>query len=405
MSLIQQWQTAKRTFEQQTQRKKPSEKFLGIFRKSSGLESACKALDDSLKEFNVKAKTKAMAAFNQAKNTYLATLQRALGNEDENYQQQVNTLSNALDQLAADYTNAWDGVANQEFQKFITAVKNSIKAAEKNKQQLQQKLDKVEDQMQEADATWRALAAAVSTRDKEAAKKASGELQKQVKNLLAANTEVAKSYRAQLKAIDETVDSWEKHEDVIQINEDEYERQAGFLRFQRNFVDNGRLRTEEIVAESKDLLTKAAKALKEGIGNAEAEYTASIGKFARRVRDMSINAEAPLIATENLYNRLRQDLQNYQDMEPGNDKDRRKTDLQKQFNEHLKTVQQAGLKLGKAKQTLKKEWKAFPEYFKQFAEPQDVKDVNDVINGGFDNAIGRSVELTKNLRELINGLE
>jgi hypothetical protein len=49
------WQNAKKTFEEKTGKKKPSEKFLGAFRKSSGVESALDNLDQlALKVWDAK---------------------------------------------------------------------------------------------------------------------------------------------------------------------------------------------------------------------------------------------------------------------------------------------------------------------------------------------------------------
>ena len=45
MPFLTDWQQAKKTFETTTGKKKPSDKFLDIFRKATGIEDALKNLD------------------------------------------------------------------------------------------------------------------------------------------------------------------------------------------------------------------------------------------------------------------------------------------------------------------------------------------------------------------------
>jgi hypothetical protein len=75
MSYLADWQMAKKEFETATGKKKPSETFLGVFRKSSGLESVCTGLDSALPKPD--AHKKALTDFNKTFNAYLKTMTEA----------------------------------------------------------------------------------------------------------------------------------------------------------------------------------------------------------------------------------------------------------------------------------------------------------------------------------------
>lgn len=71
------WKQAKRDFEQATGRKKPSEKFLGVFRKGTGVESAAKDLDKAIKKGDADGIRKAVDALAKASKDYVGLLRAA----------------------------------------------------------------------------------------------------------------------------------------------------------------------------------------------------------------------------------------------------------------------------------------------------------------------------------------
>ena len=80
------WADAKAAFTKASNRKKPSEKFLSFFRKSSGLEKATADLDKAIDKAsldNLKALSGALDKFTAAKNNYLTTLTAAQNREEE----------------------------------------------------------------------------------------------------------------------------------------------------------------------------------------------------------------------------------------------------------------------------------------------------------------------------------
>ena len=80
------WADAKAAFTKASNRKKPSEKFLSFFRKSSGLEKATADLDKAIDKAsldNLKALSGALDKFTAAKNNYMTTLTAAQNREEE----------------------------------------------------------------------------------------------------------------------------------------------------------------------------------------------------------------------------------------------------------------------------------------------------------------------------------
>jgi hypothetical protein len=97
MSYLKDWQDAKKAFEAATGKKKPSESFLGVFRKSSGMESACKGLDDAIKKPTLDGLTKAMMAFDKSRSDYLKLLGKADdADKGGDYAKEIQKLAGAL---------------------------------------------------------------------------------------------------------------------------------------------------------------------------------------------------------------------------------------------------------------------------------------------------------------------
>lgn len=105
MAFLDQWKAAKKVFEAATGQSKPSEKgsVLGVsYRKSSGIESALKALDAALAKKLVKDTTKALNDYHQTIKTYGATLEKAgkAAKDNPAYLQAVLKLTAALNGIA-----------------------------------------------------------------------------------------------------------------------------------------------------------------------------------------------------------------------------------------------------------------------------------------------------------------
>ena len=102
------WADAKAAFTKASNRKKPSEKFLSFFRKSSGLEKATADLDKAIAAAsldNLKALSGALDKFTAAKNNYMTTLTAAQNREEEPaaYKKACVDLRKALEAMTPEF--------------------------------------------------------------------------------------------------------------------------------------------------------------------------------------------------------------------------------------------------------------------------------------------------------------
>ncbi|CAG1006447.1 hypothetical protein PHYC_03326 [Phycisphaerales bacterium] len=106
MPFLPTWKTAKTTFETKTHKKKPSEKFLGVFRKGTGIEDSLKKLDAARKGEDIR---KALAGFKAAYTNYLSLLLATASDpksvkpdEKATYVSATNDLKSVLQKIEAD---------------------------------------------------------------------------------------------------------------------------------------------------------------------------------------------------------------------------------------------------------------------------------------------------------------
>lgn len=107
------WQVTKKQFEKMTGKKKPAEKVMKYFRKSSGVESALKNMDKGYKKVekkfskkNVKAFSETIDAYKAARLTYVKMLKGAIEAEEKKDSPYVKWLKVLKSQLKAIERNA-----------------------------------------------------------------------------------------------------------------------------------------------------------------------------------------------------------------------------------------------------------------------------------------------------------
>jgi hypothetical protein len=106
MSYISEWTQIKKNFEGNTGKKKPSEKFLGVFRKSSGMESACKSLDSAIAAADAAGGEKAVKELESAQDSYIKTLAKSAKDGDLDYNTEIKVMVGELNLLLKNAQNA-----------------------------------------------------------------------------------------------------------------------------------------------------------------------------------------------------------------------------------------------------------------------------------------------------------
>jgi hypothetical protein len=117
MSFTERWKQAKSKYETTVKEKKPSEKLLGVFRKATGIEPACKELDAALAKHKRSDGERALSSLKRAGQEYLELLSRTLETESAVLKQiRTTTLKATLDELLVDAHNAIKGLDNGVFE-------------------------------------------------------------------------------------------------------------------------------------------------------------------------------------------------------------------------------------------------------------------------------------------------
>lgn len=116
MPFVDAWKTAKKNFETATHKKKPTDKFLGVFRKGTGVEESLKNLDKAKTGAEI---TKALASFKAASTTYTGLLEKAAADptsvkadEKSAYVAAVNNLKTALKKIETDAGKVAEGMGD-----------------------------------------------------------------------------------------------------------------------------------------------------------------------------------------------------------------------------------------------------------------------------------------------------
>ncbi len=128
---LEQWKSARKQFEKLTQQKKPSEKFLGVFNKSTGIESAVKGLDASLDNGDEDKMLKAEQVFGEALGKSTPILIKAAKDEAGTYPVEVAKLAKALQDIGVDFGDerkqknvaASQAIANRLLKAYVDMVK------------------------------------------------------------------------------------------------------------------------------------------------------------------------------------------------------------------------------------------------------------------------------------------
>jgi hypothetical protein len=116
MAFAESWKQIKNKYEASVKEKKPSEKWFGQFRKSSGIESACKELDTAIAKGKRADGEKALASLKKAGEAYLTTLDKIMETESVVLKQiKTKNLRISLDEMLTEAHNAIKGLDNGVF--------------------------------------------------------------------------------------------------------------------------------------------------------------------------------------------------------------------------------------------------------------------------------------------------
>ncbi|MBL8797580.1 MAG: hypothetical protein JNM56_27015 [Planctomycetia bacterium] len=357
MNLLQDWKNAKTRFEDQTKEKKPSEKFWKIFRKSSGLESACKALDAALQKGDLAGMKKALDGYRETSKAYASLLDRSGDDKSSTYKQELVVLKQALTAIEKKFCTS----RTEALLKQMAALKQVL---EKDLANIVLHLEEAESQYQLCDRFLRELhrlADSSSLSDKSGTQKklAANGVQLAYKNLTATTQKMAREQRDSEKKFKDALVYWKKNDGSGLKVQTPAKSSVEVLVQSMNLKCN---RAAELLEDGKQLLTTVQKVL-DGQANAEQLYRNSLVKFVDRARGTP-GTHAVLLANlgEDLgrANGLHEKIINEtQDRSP--ERKRGLDEVRSRLADARKGLDAARLRIGHSKDALQIEWDHFPK--------------------------------------------
>lgn len=363
MGYFQDWTAAKKKFEQKTGESKPSDKFMGFFRKSSGLEKACKGLDDSLAKKSLKGMQDAEAAYREASKSYSTLLmQTSTQDKGANFKSQLRELEQKLYDIADDFVKEREKYVESQFklckadmgkyERTISTIFTNIMAL----------LAKADTQYHVCDSQLRDLSLALAQRDQVSAKKAIVNLNNAIKTLATQVNLIEKTYVETDKKVKSNLVNWKKNnKELLAAKEDEANDLEGAIQNLTQAMEVKVEMAKELMNDGKELLVTAAKAMKEGV-DIDKVFESSINKFANRVENIAGNCERDAAALDGEFDManfeyMHIEEENVQEPERG----QRLAGVENAVTGLLKQVAVVRDRVTKAKEALEKEWEAYPE--------------------------------------------
>ena len=287
MAYLDSWKICKRTFEGKAG-KKPSEKFLLVFRKSSGMEDVAKGLDTALQKLDPKEIDKATTKYRITSSNYRNLLEAASRQDKgENYNAALTELDRGMDRILADFLAAADD-------RFRTKADNLLADVEKLRRSLEEQFYSVGASVVEARTAYEEcgritrLVVSIASLNAAGAKKAAAGLTAPCKTISTIAGRVAKSDAAARKQYDGSLKEFKKSKHLIDLLGGRTFEFATNLSFNlvQNIEDNSHV-AQELVSNSKALVVTAAAALRGGFDSKQFMQD-SLYMFLERVhRDVS----------------------------------------------------------------------------------------------------------------------
>jgi exonuclease VII small subunit len=292
MTYIADWKRAKENFERATGRSKPSEKFWGAFRKSSGIEDACKLLDTAEASGNQQKMVQAEAAYSKAFNAYNATLAKALaGEKGAEYKAEVKKLQDTLEGFLATFVAKKTKARKELFESLTKQSKALLERLAGEFNEIQEVMSEVEKQEGLSNAAMVKIVDALGKNDTDKA-------QAELKKIGDCAKAVADQRKDMKRRIDQAEAAFERGQDEFDVtpfkggsdpiaaNMDKAEM---MLFAMREFPDKG----AEAAASIDDDLKKGKSAIKSGV-DATQVYVAAVKKLSKRGIDLIRKLDADL---------------------------------------------------------------------------------------------------------------
>lgn len=292
MTYIADWKRAKENFERATGKSKPSEKFLGAFRKTSGIEDVCKLLDTAEASGNQDKMLQAEAAYSKAFNAYNTSLAKALaGEKGAEYKAEVKKLQDTLEGFLETFVAKKTKARKDLFVSLSNQSKALVHKLAGEFNEIQEVISEIEKQEGLSNAAMVRIVAALGKNDTD---KAQAELKK-----IGDCAKVVADQRKEMKRrIDQAEAAFERAQDEFDVTPftggsnpvlADMDKAEMMLFAMREFPDKAAEAAESI----DDDLKKGKSAIKSGV-DATQVYVAAVKKLSKRGVDLIRKLDADL---------------------------------------------------------------------------------------------------------------
>lgn len=358
MAYLDDWKLCKRTFEAKAG-KKPSEKFLGVFRKSSGMEDAAKGLDAALQKLDPKEAEKAAKKYVTTKDAYRALLERASKDDKgEDYKSALAELSRNMDRILADFQETADSRFLSKAQNLLAGIGTTYTGLQKEFAAVGEATHEAETAYQECEKIVR-LVCITAPGDAAGAKKLAAGLTAPCKTIATISDRVAKSYTSVGKMYQSITDIEKSQPYLVGLVKREFTAMKDkALGIPLSIEDKGE-ELKELVAKSKAAVKTAADALKGAVDTQEV-MVKSLETFLGRVHKAVVSCNAGVLDKEGSFDTANFALMNAKEGKVPADKlEKAMADLYKQTEVGLANVAAEAARITKVQETLIREFAGF----------------------------------------------
>lgn len=361
MAFLDDWKLCKRTFEAKAG-KKPSETFLGVFRKSSGMEDAAKGLDTALQKLDPKEIDKAVAKYTKTKEAYWKLLQgafkEAAGDKGSDYKAALYELARSMELILANFKETADGRLLSKAQNLLQGIGPTYVGMQQEFNAAREATHEAETAYQECEKIVRLVCVTAPT-DVAGAKKLAASLAAPCKTISTISDRIAKSYASVGKTYQSISALAKSQQYLIGLVQRDFDSMRDKAMGIQDGLEDKTVELQELVAKSKAAVKTAADALK-GAVDTQQVMLQSLEGFLNRVQKAVVSCNAGVLAREGDFDTMNFAFMNAKEGKVPADKlEKMMADLYKEGDIKIANVAAEATRITKVQETLIREFSGF----------------------------------------------
>jgi hypothetical protein len=358
MAYLDDWKLCKKTFEAKAG-KKPSEKFLGVFRKSSGMEDAAKGLDTALQKLDPKEIDKAVAKYTTTSASYRKLLEGA-SKEDkgDDYKGALVELGRNMERILANFQAAADARLLAKAQNVLQGIGPTYVGMQQEFNAAREATHEAETAYQECEKIVRLVCVAAPT-DAAGAKKLAASLAAPCKTISTISDRVAKSYATVAKTYQSISALGKSQQYLIGLVQRDFDSMRDKAMGIQDGMEDKTVELQELVAKSKAAVKTAADALK-GAVDTQQVMLQSLEGFLNRVQKAVVSCNAGVLDKEGGFDTMNFAFMNAKEGKVPADKlEKMMADLHKEGDIRIANCAAETTRITKVQETLIREFSGF----------------------------------------------